>query len=315
MRHISKQFVSDLKKGKDSLKGLLSYIQNDHTLDLELRGNSIEVYYRGGVLLTVSSNVQETDYLWSGLNRNYFTLPKGKSAPYCPIDPKEVQKFEEYIPCAKHVIDYYVINAKKNHLGEKEIQQLVAKENNYYINSQDTDFFVADIEYQDNVGRFDIVAIRWDSTIEARKKDEVQIYIIEVKQGVNAVKTTTTIVNGKKEGNPGLKQHLEDVNKFLLDKDNLDNFREDMLLVFKQKCELRLIQANDKIQALTQDSTLFVKDEVEFVCLLANYKKASSNLKTELNSIDECKFFLSSFMGYGLFANEIIDKQKMLSLL
>ena len=195
MRKISRKFMDCLLDG--DLSNLRLYVKEDDTLDLELRGKEITVYYRGGAILSIEEENDET-YTWKPLDAEY---KKGKA----PMPTACVRDFENYIPQAKHVIDRYICGPK-NHLGEKEIQQLVVKENNYSPNSNDTDFFIVDMEYQDSVGRFDLVALKWESSTSARKSDNVSIAIIEVKQGINTLRTT--------ESNPGLRQHQNDFEEF-----------------------------------------------------------------------------------------------------
>lgn len=302
MRKISKEFKEELLKR--SLHGLLKYIQEDDTLDLELRGKEIIVYYRGGALLSIEERNDKT-YAWNPLNAEY---KKGKAS----MPTACVKDFGNYIPQAKHVIDKYIVCGPKNHLGEKEIQQLVVKENNYSPNSNDTDFFIVDMEYQDNDRRFDLIALRWDSNSASRQLNKVSLATIEVKQGTKAIRTT---ISRKEEISRGLKQHQEDFNKFIEDSARKKEFMDDMLIVFKQKCELGLIKGNHKIENLKEDSELVLVGDLDFICLLANYKTASDNLKNELAEMEDCRFFTSSFMGYGLYANNIINKEEILKTL
>lgn len=295
MRQLTPTLFNTLLKGK--LHALLEYVKADDTLDLEFRGNYFTIYYRGGALLSVSENPDGT-YSWDGVTKEYLLTYEQKH--------KDAKCFEEYIPEAKHIIDRYIVLSPKNHLGEKEIQQLVVKENNYSPNSQDTDYFIVDMEYEETGGdgRFDLIALRWDSTGAARKKDVVSLAIIEVKQGYNAVRTSITVKEGKQRINPGLKKHQQDFISFI-GKDSLSSFCEDMIMIFKQKCVLGLILANDKIENIKQDFQLRVEGNIDFICLLANYKKASDNLRNELAEMESCRFIRSHHMGYGLFADEI----------
>lgn len=298
MRKISEQFKKELLVG--SLHDLLTYVKEDDTLDLELRGNEITVYYRGGALLSIEE--KENEFEWKPLDAEY---KKCKA-----LMPKvRVEDIENYIPQAKHIIDKYIVCGPKNHLGEKEIQQLVVKENNYSPNSKDTDYFIIDFEYQyGKNSRFDLVALRWDATSAKRKTNRVSMAIIEVKQGIESVKTTSP-------KSPGLKKHQEDFHNFIEDTFRKKEFMDDMLVVFKQKCELGLIKANSKIENLKEDSELVLVGDLDFICLLANYKIASDNLKIELEKMEDCKFFTSSFIGYGLYSNSIIDKKDVLSII
>ena len=50
-RSISNQFLENLKNG--ALHVITDYVRVDPYLDLELRGNCVMIYYRGGKILTV----------------------------------------------------------------------------------------------------------------------------------------------------------------------------------------------------------------------------------------------------------------------
>ena len=298
MRQLSKNFM---KKLNGEWKNLLEYIKDDDTLDLELRGKEITVYYRGGALLSIKEENDGT-YTWKPLDAEY---KKGKAS----MPTGCIRDFENYIPQAKHVIDKYIVCSPKNHLGEKEIQQLIVKENNYSPNSNDTDYFIVDIEYQYKKCRFDLIALKWNSTAQARRSNKVSLAIIEVKQGIKAIRTT---ISKKGKIKPGLKQHQDDFKDFCTNTSVKNKFMNDMIEVFKQKCELGLIKANQKIKNLTEKSELQIVGDLEFYCLLANYKSESENLKNELAEMEYCKFFTSSYMGYGLYAKNIIDKEEIL---
>lgn len=292
-RAINESFKTELLEG--TLTPLLSYIQNDDTLDMELRGNYISIYYSGGCLLTV----EEKNYKLVSLTKEYAKADIGYPLP--SLD--KVDDIYEYIPHAKHMIDVYV-NQVHNHLGEKEIQQQIVKENNYSPIAPDTDYYIIDIEYQD-LGRFDIVALRWDSASNARRFYEKEEYLpiltlIEVKQGVDSI-----------SGVSGLKSHLADFNDFVSDKDKLMEFKKDMLAVFQQKRELGLIPSLPESK-FAEKKINSVKEDVDFIFLLSNYKSASSKLVTELDCIDDCKFIYANPMGYGLYSKNIVSKEEFI---
>lgn len=284
-RKIKETFIDELLKG--SLNPLLKYIQIDDTLNMELRGDKVTVYYRGGSLLTID---QDT-YKIQGLAEQYH---KGIS-----ITNPSIRDFELYIPKAKHIIDNYV-NTTRNHLGEKDIQQQIARENNYSQNSLDTDYFVIDTEYQD-LGRFDIVALRWDSKSNIRKLPKSVppiITIFEVKQGFNSI-----------TGKSGMVSHLNGFKKFCSTK-NIDAFKMDMISVFNQKRRLGLIKNMDKYKEVIE-----VAPDLDFVFLLANYKHDSSQLRKALEGIDDdCRLIYANHMGYGLYSRNIINKQQFIEM-
>lgn len=279
---INPEFLNELLSG--ILSPLLQYIQSDDTLNLELRGDRVIIYYRGGALLTV----KQYSFKFISLSPKYH---KGK-----PIITPTLSNLEIYIPQAKHAIDQYVIK-DRNHLWEKDIQQQIARENNHSPNSLDTDYFVIDTEYQDK-GRFDIVALRWDSKGSIRKLPKSfkpTITIFEVKQGYHSL-----------AGKSGMKSHQEDFNNFCSSID-VDLFKNDMISVFCQKRLLGLIRGMDKYKEITE-----VNPNIEFVFLLANYKHDSTQLRKALNTIDNCNFIYANPMGYGLYARNIIDKNEFL---
>lgn len=293
MRKLNDNLFNALKEQNGKLHPLLEYIQNDDTLDMEFRKDYFTLYYRGGEILTVKENTVGS-YLWEGLNEEYLL---GSELNY------DAEQFEAYLPIAKHIIDKYICTGPKNHLGEKEIQQLVVKENNYSQNSQDTDFFIVDMEYAEGRSRFDLIALRWDSNTNARKNNKVSLAIIEVKQGIKSILSSPT--------SPGLRKHQQDFKAFVekkkaAKKNTLEVFYDDMIMVFKQKCALGLIRANSKINNITQEFDFKIDvPDLDFICLLANYKDNSRTLDIEFIGMEDCKFISSSHMGYGLYANHI----------
>jgi hypothetical protein len=292
MRRLNENLFKELKTGK--LHSLLEYVQNDDTLDMEFRDNSFSLYYRGGEILKVE-NIGES-FEWRNLNEEYLHGNK--------LDCN-AEQFEEYLPKAKHLIDEHIYIGTKNHLGEKEIQQLVVKENNYSPFSNDTDYFIVDMEYAEGNSRFDLIALRWDSNVDARKSNKVSLAVIEVKQGIKSIMSSP--------GSPGLRKHQKDFKEFIRAKkeDNtLTDFCNDILLIFRQKCELGLVKANSKIDKLKNNinqkfDLQLATSDLDFICLLANFKDKSRALDIEFIGMDDCKFISSSYMGYGLYANQV----------
>ena len=137
------------------------------------------------------------------------------------------------------------------------------------------------------------------------------MFLIEVKQGHNAIKTNNP--NTSKES-PGLLKHYHDYESFCKDQEAVSFTKRDMLEVLRQKTELGLVFGLNNLfkkEAGGKLSTKGIKieDDVEFVFLLANYLHFSDQLQNELKHIKEgSKFFCSSFMGYGLYQRYIVRK-------
>lgn len=278
-------------------------VKVDPYLDMEMRGDDgVMIYYRGGKILTI----HEQQGL-IGLDENYYSKEDDI------LNPK-IENIFGYICKAKHIMDVHE-SKEKSKLVEKEFQQRVVYENNLSANADNTDYFIADVEWADNDtlgGRADIVAFRWNH-MEHRKRI-LQLTLIEVKQGDGAIETYETKNKKGKSGlSAGLCKHYEDFLKFRDNKDYTKDVAKDMLIVLKQKKELGLIKGLDKLFVSGEKEVEpEIMEDPEFIFLLANYHHYSSALQSESESLpDKSKFYLSSFMGYGLYKDFVVTKNKL----
>lgn len=288
-RSISSSFLEQLKTG--NLKSITDYVRVDPYLDLELRGDSVMIYYRGGKVLTVDEKGVLT-----GLVDEYYLSPDTER-----ILPS-IEGLHDYLAHAKHIVDIHE-STKNSKLGEKEIQQRVVYENNLSVNADKTDYFIADVEWADNKvlkGRVDIVAFCWKH--KKPRNRIVQLTLIEVKQGDKAIKSLS-----------GLKKHYEDYLSFKKDQESVNRAAKDMLLVLKQKKELGLVKGLDKL--FEKENTEIepqIEAEPDFLFLLANYHYYSKYLQIECKELqDDCKFINASFCGYGLYKDLIKTKKEL----
>lgn len=193
---------------------------------------------------------------------------------------------------------------------EREFQQIILRENNNSGKiSRATDYYIVDIEYQDteNSSRFDMVAFKWPSNGAARKNtNALSLALIEVKYGDNAV-----------GGSAGIKKHLDDLKSFINDKEKLKEFKEDMEHVFKQKCKLGLMDGLQEHQFKVSLSD----DEPEVIFIFANHdpdSKKINNILSDINISDYPFKILaaqSSFMGYGLYMDNMIEIKDFINML
>ena len=280
-------------------------VKIDPYLDMEMRGeDGVMIYYRGGKILTIHEQLGLI-----GLDENYYT--KEDDVYLTP----QVENILDYLCKAKHIIDVHE-SCEKSKLAEKEFQQRVVYENNLSANADNTDYFIADVEWADNDtlgGRADIVAFRWNH-MEHRKRI-LQLTLIEVKQGDGAIETyETKNKRGELMLSAGLCKHYEDYLRFKENKDYVKDVAKDMLIVLKQKKELGLIKGLDKLFVSGEkevDPELI--DKPAFIFLLANYHHYSSALKSESEKLpDDSLFYLSSFMGYGLYKDFVVTKKDLI---
>ena len=298
-RTISIELLQKLMKN-GVYQEITNIVRADPYLDMELRGDDgVMVYYRGGKLLTINERQG-----FIGLDEEYY--PKEHKDILSP----QIDSIFDYICKAKRIIDIHELDSKKKKLTEKEFQQRVVYENNRSANANNTDYFIADVEWADNNtlgGRADIVAFRWNH-MEHRKR-MLQLTLIEVKQGDGAIRT-------KDEKTPGLKKHYDDYLQLMNNKAYFLEVAEDMLSVLKQKMELGLINGIEKLfKRGESDISPDLEDSPDFIFLLANYHHYSTQLQEECASLpDDCKFYISSFMGYGLYKDFVFTKSKLKEL-
>ena len=303
-RSISDKLLEMLKTG--IFKPITDIVKVDPYLDMELRGcDGVTIYYRGGKILTIKDplyNQNATEFeLLSGLDPKYSNEKKNKQE----IPVPHISDMLSYFAKAKHIVDMYEENVV-NHLGEKEIQQRIVYENNLSVNSKDTEYFIADIEWEDSdilEGRADIVAFRWVRTKTKRKK-QLELNLIEVKQGAGSIR-----------GKNGIKKHFNDFCSFSSNNEYVKEVSADMCEVVKQKTSLGLIKELSTL-FIEGDTTItpdIIMPKPVFVFLLANYHHYSKQLRNECQQLpDESKFFLSSLMGYGLYKHFILSKKELI---
>lgn len=300
-RQISQKMLQALQSGV--LHPLLELIHYDQTLDMELRGNSVNIYYRGGSLFTLKEESSNSFSIF--FNSKYCNTILAKLYPKLSSTPS-VDEAIQNLPFYKQAMDFWFSNHPKL---EREIQQEIVTENNNHGNiSYGTDYYIVDIEYanSENNSRFDMVAIKWPSTSNGRQDGkEATLALIELKYGDGSIK-----------GDAGVEKHLQDSDTFLSASEKFSDFCSDMAQVFKQKCKLGLINGikEDRHPTITTNNP-------ELIFIFANHKPASQKLKEEVKKLrSQCiqwniYYATASAMGYGLYANQMKDIDKFLKAL
>lgn len=306
-RAISKTMKNALLTG--TLSGLLKAVQMDDTLDLELRGDSVNIYYRGGSIFKITEHKNKTDNTSKFtifFDTNYCTkLSHQDSESQCSFDfngtsfmlnaKPSPTKAVENLPFYKQAMDLWFHAHPKY---EREFQQVIARENNNIGKiSNGTDYFIADIEFADEDARFDMVALKWLSEGATRKDpSKVSLALIEVKYGDGALK-----------GSAGIAKHLADFKTFLDDEEKVEEFCEDMSNVFEQKCQLGLV---DWLKEHQYEVTIS-PDKPEAIFIFANHDLDSTILQNEISKINLSNYSFpilyanASYMGYGLYENQM----------
>jgi len=292
-RKLSPDFISDLKKGK--LSQVLELVQSDPTLDLNIRNNYINIYYRGGNILKVARKSPGI-YAFT-FDKKYHITPGAKQITTI-MSYTRSNDWIQYFPFAKQTMDFYFVKHPKE---ERENAQLVVRENNYSKISNGTDYFIIDYEYDNrHKARFDLVAAEWPSISEKRRnpqKYKPRLVVMEMKYGDTALK-----------GTAGMVKHVKDYLAFLSRPKDISAFKKEMALMFQQKRELGLIRFGPK--GNNHLVTEF-EDDIEMVFLLANHDPAKSVLDGTVREINtrfpgfEMKIIVASSLGYGLYNDNL----------
>lgn len=312
MRKLEQGFVDDLKTGY--LSSLLDAVKADDTLCLEIRNNYINIYYRGGSLYRITKPNKK--YLFK-FDPGYTKHDNSVLSSYSSTAFQNLKaninysEYVRYIPTLKTEMDLYFGEHPNK---EREAQQLVLRENTYSGRgtndngvSKDTDYFIVDMEYSDeNICRFDMVAVKWPSTSSDRKTSKnTTLALIEMKYA-----------DGSLNNKSGIEDHFKDMYTFInSNKFNNANCSGDLYdeteTVFNQKMDMGLIHGTNK--KLSINRTI----KPEYIILIANHKPASKILYRELDNANkkvpqlknkmDIKIAFASTMGYGLYIDRMID--------
>lgn len=290
-RKLSKEFMNDLKP-EGMLNPILERVKKDHTLMLAIRDGYVNIYYRGGNILRVTED--------KGFYQTFFDVQygSGQSTANSEDDIRnqiDAQKLVASLAERKVIMDYYFAAKGK---AEREFQQLVARENNFSSISNETEYFIPDIETADSLGRFDMMAIRWLAK-DRKNGNKCRAALIEMKYGDNAL-----------ENDAGLLKHLKDMETFISDKNRYAKLLLTMESQFNQLDELGLLNYNKGTS--NAKVKLNANNRPEVIFILANHNPRSPKLyrilsdfeigKFEQSELFDLRFYVASFAGYGLHA-------------
>lgn len=284
MRTLDERFLSDLEGG--ILEPLTSVVRSDTSLCLELRGDSVNIYYRGGSLMKVEKRSAQYGVVF---DMNYFGNRKAPLGITSTISNQtDANEWTAVVPKLKQVMDRHF---SKHRADEREFQQLLVRENNFGRFARSTDYYICDIEYQHASFRFDAIAVHWPSESSARKDaHHRRLVFIEMKYGDKAL-----------TGKAGLHQHIQDINTYLGQPgDYVMELKEDMKNVFRQKRHLGLIDCRKDLEGFGSD------DQPLLLLVLANHDPGKRKLRDLLEGVPdsphaELRIATASFLGYGMY--------------
>ncbi len=309
MRELTRNFLNDLKNTDGLLRLVFDRVNQDHTLMLAIRDGYINIYYRGGNLLKIEEQSNNS-------YKSSFDIQYNKDQKPLPFLPKSItnqndaRSWVDAFPHLKEIMDLYFSNNSK---PEREFQQLVARENNFSTISNESEYFISDIEFADsNLGaRFDMLAIRWLAS-QRKNGSNCRPALIEMKYGDNAL-----------GGKSGLVKHLQDIESLVSDRNRYSNLLSTMEAQFNQLDELDLL--NFKRSIRKTNVKLDIDEKPEVILILANHNPRSSKLVELLKNPEitifeqsqnfDLRFYVARFAGYALHADSMVSLTQLLDLL
>lgn len=280
-RGLDATFMGDLLSG--SLSRCLACVKADKRLQLEIRGNYINIYYLGANVYQISANKRENQrsYRFSFDERytkddDAFLARLGKVRKDFPrvSDARGCEAYMELVPKILAHIDSY--HGKVREKPEKYIQQGLLE------TCPLEDYLITDFEYQKGKhARFDLLGIKI-------RGNPAMLSFIEIKQGYSSLRTALKEKPDKYSS--GLKKHLGDIVAELTKESeagpfsNIDVEIRQACELFAQKQALGLLPRGEFPGGITNQ-------EVEVLFLMVNYREknkgTSENFKNEIDEINE----------------------------
>lgn len=280
-------FEADLQTGL--LAPLLERVHVDPTLCLEIRADSINVYYRGGNLVQVAPATGggyeatfDGNYIRDETGRLIDPALAGITPPAPAIrQPADLAAWLAALPMLKLAMDLFF--GVKKQTWERVVQQDLVVANNsggarfgsrdprtwLERRSSPTDFFICDIEYARGRSRFDFVGVHWPGTSRRSAKGR-RLVLGEVK-----------FREGALDRKAGLAKHLRDVQGLLATPGARAGVEAEMVDLFNQKRRLGLLDCR-------RDLVSFSGERPLLLLVLVDINPRSKRLRRELGRLPAC---------------------------
>lgn len=272
-RKLSETFMSALQSG--FLSALRETVIADQDLDLQIRDNYLNIYFKGNSLLKLTESTAARYEVC--INDKFEPEPKLLALK----DKNTTEKFIEKIPRLKENI----IKHGKNSL-EVEYEQLIIRANNLESKSN-SEYFIIDRQYvteDETPNRFDLTGFYWRRQ-GRRRGDQVPLCLMEVKFALN----------------PDIENvHIQISRYYNFLRNNIKPFAAETQNVFLQKLDLGLInQGSNRTEALRTLQFSPNIEEMQFVLILVDYNPFSKLLDIEkikkLSFAKQIKIFYTGF--------------------
>lgn len=291
MRQLDRKFMDALTQG--FLRPILSTVKKDKDLDLQIRNNYINIYYKGNSILKLTELDEETNQYKADIHAKF--LDGIGDIENQVVNDTWVKRYLEYLPKFK---DNILSNGKKS--MEIEYEQLIIRANNLEerVNSE---YFIIDRQYvgeKESSDRFDLTGIYWSGK-NRKRGQKVPLVCMEVKYSLNK----------------DIQEIDEQLNRYYVHLEKrIKTIADESTIVLKQKLELGII-VPDKERRETL-STLSISDsinEVQFVVILVDYNPNSILFERAIEKLKKLpyKSQIKIFKGgFAMWEEELRDLDK-----
>lgn len=270
MRKLSETFMDALKDG--ILSRIRKKVIEDKDLDLQIRNNYLNLYYKGNSLLKLKE-VHGTKYKVDIHSKfvGDLSIPEIKNQ-------KTADLFLGKIPDLKENI----LKHGRSSL-ELEYEQLIIRANNDELRNN-SEYFIIDRQYVGGAARFDLMGFFWDRN-NRRREQEVPLCFMEVKFALNQ----------------DIKSLHSQIGKYYKAiKGTAGKIAEEAEVTFRQKLALDLFeQPLNRVEALKTLTFSKKIEQFQFILVLVDYNPNSTQLKLDklrkLPFSDQISVFYSGF--------------------
>lgn len=271
MRKLSENFIDNLKNG--FLSPITQEVINDKDLDLQIRDNYLNIYFKGNSILKLS---EAPNFKYKVDIHQKFRL--GTNIPNFIKNRVDTDLFLKAVP----ILKANILKNTKSSL-EVEYEQLIIRANNQEKRNN-SEYFIVDRQYAIDNERFDLLGVYWDRNLRRRNQTIIPC-LMEVKFALN-----TDI----REAHKQLLRYYEKIQK------NMAKLSQELETMFRQKLQLGIyMQDPNRLEAM---KTLKVSNDLnlfQFILILVDYNPYSSLLNLEplstLPFSNQIKIFFSGF--------------------
>lgn len=271
MHKLMPTFLDTLKVG--FLSEITKRVIKDRDLNLEIRENYLNIYYKGNSLLRLTEKSPQCYHP--------YVHPKILNGIQLPdfTDKASVDHFMRNIPAIK---DNIVLLGKPS--LEIEYEQMIIRANNQEPRNN-SEYFIVDRQVTaGKAGRFDLTGLFWERN--GRKRGQtVPLCLFEVKFALN--------------------QDIQDVDQqlkryYLAIREKASELAEETEGIFRQKLELGLFRhPADRLEAMKTLKFSRDIDDFQFILILVDYNPYSSLYKLDrlakLSFAGQIKIFRGGF--------------------